>query len=400
MSYSFMGFCKEASGKDMQRESKKIGADQATTRRLDKRRRSIDEIDATLLDLINKRLSQAKEIGKIKEDHRAPIRDSVRESEILERLMALNEGCLLSKTSLLQIFSDIVAASRDIQKPSVSNTRGKEVPSVYVVMGNPIAHSLSPVMHNMAFRATQSNAVYIAVEVKDISSAITGFRNLHFKGASITIPYKVSVMEYLDVIDSTALSIKAVNTIIKDNGRLVGFNTDCDGAVRALSEKTSISGKKIAIIGAGGAARAIAYGITSEKGSVTILNRSRDKGEQLARDLELNFRPLSECRHVKCDIVINTTPVGMTPYVDEMPLPADFLENDMVVMDVVYSPLKTKLLKTAENIGCVTVDGISMFVYQGAKQFELWTGLDAPLEIMKMAVTAALEQKSSKARHA
>ncbi|MGD9192291.1 MAG: chorismate mutase, partial [Desulfobacterales bacterium] len=126
-----MGFCKEASGKDMQRESKKIGADQATTRRLDKRRRSIDEIDATLLDLINKRLSQAKEIGKIKEDHRAPIRDNVRESEILERLLALNEGCLLSKTSLLQIFSDIVAASRDIQKPSVSNTRGKEVPSVY-----------------------------------------------------------------------------------------------------------------------------------------------------------------------------------------------------------------------------------------------------------------------------
>jgi len=378
----------------MQAESKNIGVHQATVSRLDKHRRSIDEIDAALLDLINKRLSQAKEIGKIKENHRAPIRDNVRESEILERLMAINEGCLLSKTSLLQIFSDIVAASRDIQEPAASHPLGKEVPCVYVVMGSPIAHSLSPIMHNMAFRATQFNGVYIALEVKDISSAMTGLRNLHFKGASITIPHKVSVVEYLDDIDSTALNIKAVNTIIENNGRLVGFNTDCDGAVRALSEKTSISGKKIAIIGAGGAARAIAYGIKSEKGSVTILNRSRDKGEQLARDLELNFRPLSECRHVKCEVVINATPVGMTPYVDDMPVPGDFLKKDMVVMDAVYSPLKTRLLKTAENIGCVTVDGISMFVFQGAKQFELWTGLDAPLEIMKMAVITAIEQKS------
>jgi len=378
----------------MQREYKKIGVNHATGAHLDKYRRMIDEIDATLLDLINKRLSQAKEIGKIKEKHRAPILDDARESEMLKRLINLNEGSLMRNTSLLQIFSDIVAASRDIQEPSAFHPCGKEVPRVYVVMGSPIAHSLSPIMHNMAFRATRSNGVYIALDVKDISRAMAGFRNLHFKGASITIPHKVPVMKYLDDVDATAARIKAVNTIIEDNGRLVGFNTDCDGAVGALSEKISISGKKVAIIGAGGAARAIAYGIASKKGSVTILNRTRHKGEQLARDLELDFRPLAECRHVKCDVVINATPVGMTPHVHDAPVPEDFLEKDMVVMDIVYSPLKTKLLKTAENIGCVTVDGISMFVYQGARQFELWTGLNAPLEIMKMAVIAALEQKS------
>jgi len=261
---------------------------------------------------------------------------------------------------------------------------------LFAVLGDPVSHSLSPVMHNRALSDVGYNGVYLAFRVKDIGEAVSGIKALDIKGASITIPHKVSVIPFLDELDDTAEKIGAVNTIINRQGVLTGYNSDCLGAVKAISEKTAIKDKDAVIIGAGGAARAIGFGIISEGGRVTVLNRTVGKGEKLARDLGSEFQHISNLKKTKCQILINTTPVGMIPDTDAMPVKSDDLEKSMVVMDIIYNPLKTRLIKEAENIGCMTIDGISMFVYQGAFQFELWTGKKAPVEVMKKAVLNAL----------
>ncbi len=264
--------------------------------------------------------------------------------------------------------------------------------SLYAVLGDPVSHSLSPVMHNSAFSRTGYNGVYLAFNVKgqDLASAINGIKALGIKGASITIPHKVEVMKYLDNIDEKAAKIGAVNTIVNRDGKLFGYNTDCLGATNALLEKTGIKDKDVVILGSGGAARAIGFGIVSEGGRLTILGVLKDEGENLANDLGVNYYHPSELRNIDCRILINATPVGMTPNTEAMPVQKQDLNKDMVVMDIVYNPIKTRLLKKAENLGCITVDGASMFVYQGAAQFGMWTGEKAPVDIMRMTVLNAL----------
>jgi len=262
--------------------------------------------------------------------------------------------------------------------------------SVYAVFGDPVSHSLSPVMHNRAFESTGYKGVYLAFGVKNIKNALISVITLGIKGASITIPHKIKVMKYIDEADDAALKIGAVNTLINNNGIIKGYNSDGIGAVKALSEKTGIRNKNVAIIGAGGAARAIGFCIKKEGGRLTVINRSKNKGERLAGDLSADFRPLNDIGKVKYDILINTTPVGMTPHTDVMPIEKKYLEKGMVVMDIVYNPLKTRLLAEAKMAGCITIDGVSMFVHQGAFQFELWTGIKAPVDVMKNAVMNAL----------
>jgi shikimate dehydrogenase len=266
--------------------------------------------------------------------------------------------------------------------------------SLYAVLGDPVSHSLSPVMHNSAFSHIRYNGVYLAFNVKsgDLASAISGIKALGIKGASITIPHKVAVMEFLDEVDEKALKIGAVNTIVNRDGKLFGYNTDCLGATDALLEKTGIKDKDVVILGSGGAARAIGFGIVSEGGRLTISGVLKDEGENLAKDLGVDYYHLSEFRNIDCRILINATPVGMTPYTEAMPIQSEDLNKDMVVMDIVYNPIKTRLLKKAEDIGCITVDGASMFVYQGAAQFEMWTGKKAPVDIMRSTVLNVLEK--------
>lgn len=261
---------------------------------------------------------------------------------------------------------------------------------LFAVLGDPVSHSLGPLMHNTAFSELGYNGVYLAFRVKDIGKAVVGIKALGIKGASITIPHKVSVMDFLDELDDTAKKIGAVNTIINRKGVLTGYNSDGLGVVKALIEKTTIKDKHVVILGAGGAARAIGFAIISEGGRVTVINRTPFKGEELARDLGADFQPLSKLSKTACHILINTTPVGMMPDIDAMPVRKQDLDKTMVVMDVVYNPLKTRLLRAAENIGCQTIDGVSMFVYQGAFQLELWTGMKAPVDVMKKAVLIAL----------
>ncbi|MGD9305361.1 MAG: shikimate dehydrogenase [Desulfobacterales bacterium] len=362
------------------------------TRDLERHRREIDQIDEKLLDLISSRFSIVKEIGKIKDHANAAVIDTARESHVIQRLFSLNRDGLLPQKALFQIFTAIISASRSIQQAGLQQASEMKPPSIFTVIGNPISHSLSPTMHNSAFSAVGYHGLYLPLELDDIGLAVSGLKALRFSGASITIPHKVAVMEFLDEIDEMALEIKAVNTIANLNGRLKGYNTDFTGAIRALSTKTDIKDRDVTVIGAGGAARAIGFGVKSEGGRLTIVNRSKEKGEKLAGALDAAFIPLSDLTQLDCDILINTTAVGMAPHIDSMPVPKEVLDKHMVVMDIVYNPLKTRLLKEAEHIGCSTIDGVCMFIYQGAGQFELWTKLKAPVDIMKLAVLAALDE--------
>jgi shikimate dehydrogenase len=266
--------------------------------------------------------------------------------------------------------------------------------SLFGIIGNPVAHSLSPIMQNQAFAALNYDAVYLAFEVVDPSSAVAGIKALNIRGVSVTIPHKIDVMKYLDKIDETAAKIGAVNTIVNRSGILTGYNTDCEGCMAALRTQTTIQGKSIALIGAGGAARAIGFGLVIAGGRVTILNRSRASGEQLASDLKTDFLPLNKWEPNCYDILINATPIGMYPEMNASPIPEKDLSKNLVVMDIVYNPLKTRLLREAEAKKCRTISGVSMFVFQGAYQFELWTGKRAPVELMEDTVLQALKQES------
>ena len=258
--------------------------------------------------------------------------------------------------------------------------------ALYCVLGNPISHSLSPAMHNRAFAHRNRDAVYLAFQVTDLKAAIAGIRALGIRGASITLPHKTAVMPLLDEVDPAAAAIGAVNTIVNRAGKLVGKNSDSCGAMDALQTQTSITEKAVLIVGAGGAARAVGFGIRKLGGQIAVTNRSTPAGEELAADLGGTFLPMGELAAATFDILINTTPVGMHPQTDACPVPLDILRPELVVMDIIYNPLETRLLAAASRAGCKTVDGLTMFVNQGARQFEWWTGEQAPVEIMRQAV--------------
>ncbi|MDJ0814690.1 MAG: shikimate dehydrogenase [Desulfobacterales bacterium] len=350
-------------------------------------RAEIDDIDNQILDLLGRRVTAAKTIGSIKRRAGTIVVDKQREGEIYRRLLSSNQKALKAGP-LHQIYRSIISAGRSVQK----SASGSGEPAVYSVFGDPVGHSLSPVMHNSALARAGLDGYYLAFRVKDIAAAVSGIRGLGIRGASITIPHKIRIMDYLDQIDPLAVAIGAVNTVVNDRGTLHGYNTDCFGAVQALSEKTPIKDQDVAIVGAGGGARAAGFGIKQEGGRLTIINRSRERGEKLASDLNCAFKPLEEVDRLPYKIIINATSVGMTPRDDSRPLNTDMLGKDTVVMDMVYNPLQTRFLAEAGQIGCTTVDGAAMFVHQGAVQFELWTGEKAPVDVMYRVVLEELSQ--------
>jgi shikimate dehydrogenase len=263
---------------------------------------------------------------------------------------------------------------------------------LYGVLGYPVAHSLSPLIQNSAFSAKGVNAVYLAFETKDITGCLEGMRSLDIKGMSVTIPYKSSVLPLLDEIDVLAEKIGAANTIVNDNGRLIGYNTDAVGALRALEEKIDLQDKTGLIIGAGGAARAIGFILKENGVSISIVNRSEERGKDLAHALDCPFVPLENIKSEEADILVQTTSVGMHPHNDQCIVPESVLKKEMAVMDVIYNPIETRLLKMAGEKGCLTINGLGMFVQQGAEQFRLWTGLEPPIIIMTRVAIQALQQ--------
>ncbi len=262
---------------------------------------------------------------------------------------------------------------------------------IYGVIGYPLGHTLSPVMHNAAFKVHGLNAVYLSFETRDLSGALAGMRALGIRGMSVTIPHKTAVIPMLDEVDDLAKKIGAVNTIINQEGRLLGTNTDALGAFRALKEKTQLTGKTGLIVGAGGASRAIGFLLKEQGVRLTLANRSREKGEALADSLDCPFLPLKEISKVESDLLVQTTPVGMVPHEDQCLLGPESLKKGMIVMDVIYNPLETRLIRMARDQGCTPINGLTMFIHQGAEQFRQWTGLHPPLSDMTEAAKAGLK---------
>ena len=275
--------------------------------------------------------------------------------------------------------------------------------SLYAIIGNPIEHSLSPVMQNAAFEAVGLDAVYLALRVEPagLHRAIEGFRAINLSGFNVTIPHKVAIMKYLDELDSSAATIGATNTVVNRNGKLTGYNTDGTGALAALREAgVNLQGRRILLLGAGGAARALAFSFAKTAERITILNRTSSKAESLAEDLrqatgatvvhgKLDPSTLDE-EVASTDLLVNATSVGMHPRSEETPVDVRFLRPDMVVFDIVYSPLETRLLREAREVGAKGVDGLAMLVHQGVQAFELWTGKRAPTSTMTKALRAVL----------
>ncbi|HEX7057777.1 MAG TPA: shikimate dehydrogenase [Bacilli bacterium] len=274
---------------------------------------------------------------------------------------------------------------------------------MYGVFGDPVRHSKSPVMMNAAFREMGINAAYAAFQVApaQLAAAVNAVRALKFGGVNVTIPHKVAIMNYLDEIDDSAQTAGAVNTVVNRDGRLIGFNTDGIGYVRSLLAETNagleLHSKTILLIGAGGAARGVAFALAHERPKrIIIANRTREKAAQLAAEVGriapcdgIGLTDLADINRV--DIAINTTSVGMSPHVDDLPAdPALFCGPGSIVSDLVYNPLETKWLRAAKELGAVQHFGLGMFIYQGACALEHWTGRQAPVDTMRAAVVRSL----------
>jgi shikimate dehydrogenase len=276
---------------------------------------------------------------------------------------------------------------------------------VCAIFGDPVEHSISPTMHNAAFKELELDLVYVAFTItrSELKEAISGAKIFGFKGLNVTMPHKNTVIKYLDETNSTAESIGAVNTILNNNGRLLGFNTDGVGAMKALKENgMSFEGKKLLLLGAGGAGKAIAFQAAQEVKELVNINRTAEKAEKLAKTLHEKFSKKVRGRAYSSevlkeemkdtDILINATSVGMHPHVNKSLVPMSLLKPDLCVMDIIYNPLKTKLLKDAEAAGAKVVSGLDMLIFQGAASFEIWTNQPAPVEVMRRAALNRLTE--------
>lgn len=276
---------------------------------------------------------------------------------------------------------------------------------VFGVFGDPIAHSLSPAMHNAAFSALGMDCIYHAFRVKPekLEKAILGAEAMGFGGLNLTVPLKEAALK-LECIkpDRLAERIGAVNTIVfKENEKIKGYNTDGSGAKKALQESAvEMRGSKVVLAGAGGAARAIAFQLAADGAEITIINRTEARAIELAKEIsaaafpgKAEGRGLSGLKAMlqDADVLINTTTLGMHPNTETTIATAEELHSDLTVFDIVYNPLETRLLKEAKASGAKTVSGVSMLVYQGAEAFRLWTGIEPPVELMKKTVLEAFK---------
>ena len=279
---------------------------------------------------------------------------------------------------------------------------------ICALIGDPVEHTMSPVMHNAAYKKLGLDYIYIPFRVapEQLAAAVDGLRALNVKGFNVTIPHKVSIIPMLDGLDPLAEKIGAVNTVVNNDGELRGYNTDAEGFLRALLERgVEPGGKNVVVLGAGGASRAIIYVLAGKNAALTILNRqleldwAEDIAELIREDFGKVVRVLELCEEYlaealeKADILVNATSVGMSPAVDESPVPAGLLKDSLIVFDVVYNPMMTRLLREAREAGARTIGGIDMLAWQGALAFEKWTGQAAPLDLMRKEAMKMLERR-------
>lgn len=272
---------------------------------------------------------------------------------------------------------------------------------ICMIIGDPVEHSLSPAMHNKTYEALgiDDEFVYVGsrVRIEDVKYVVTAVKAMGIRGLTCTMPHKVEVMKYLDkqYIDPIALKIGAVNTVVNDNGILKGYNTDWFGVLAPLEKLIELKGKSVAILGAGGVARAMAYAVSSRGAFFTVFNRTPEKAEELSRDFGGQARSYKDIAEVKdMDVILNATPLGMHPQENAIPLPKQYISKKQIVLDAIYDPFETRLLREAREQGAKVIHGMEMLLHQGAAQFELYTGRKAPVEEMREAMKKELRNES------
>jgi shikimate dehydrogenase len=254
--------------------------------------------------------------------------------------------------------------------------------SLYCVIGNPIKHSKSPLIHNYIFRKLNIDAVYLAFEIKDLKAFFTFVRDTNVKGISITIPHKVESIKYIDEVEPIIEKIKAINTVKNKNGKLIGYNTDIVGVIKAFETNgtKSLKGKTSLILGSGGVARAVIWALV-EMGteSITIAGRTPEKLEELKNEVIPHFKnieaiSLSKVSEIikNTDVIANCTPIGMIPNTEESPIDTNLINENHIVFDTVYTPKETKLIKDSKQVGAKTILGIDMFIFQALEQDKIW----------------------------
>lgn len=248
-------------------------------------------------------------------------------------------------------------------------------------------------MHNAAFEHLELPYVYVSFEPDDLEHAVQSVRNLGFRGMGVTMPYKLDVMKYLDELDSSASEIGAVNTIVNNNGLLRGYNTDYLGAILALEEKTELKDKKVALIGAGGAGKAVAWGLKKHTDKISIYNIYEDEGREAAERFGVDYagKPELLTSETEYDILINATSVGFKS--DATIMTRDKFRPGSIVLDAVFIPIETTFVKEARAAGCQAIEGYKMLIHQACGQFKLYTGQEAPFEVMKNAMVKYIENK-------
>ena len=264
---------------------------------------------------------------------------------------------------------------------------------LYALFGNPVEHSLSPVMHNAAYQAMGLAAKYLPFQVSNAEEALRRIRDMEICGASVTLPFKTAMMAHLDEVDEDSRVIGAVNTVRVQEGKIWGTNTDWIGFNRSLKQHLDMGGKTFAVMGSSGAARAAIFGIKKEGGNPLVLYRNPETGNALARDFDCPCRPLSDLGDTEAHCLINATPVGMAPDAASTLARKVDLARFEWVMDMVYNPLETVLLKEAQAAGCGVITGLPMLVFQGAEQIRIWTGMEPPVEWMAKVAEAELVRR-------
>jgi 3-dehydroquinate dehydratase / shikimate dehydrogenase len=265
---------------------------------------------------------------------------------------------------------------------------------VYGVAGDPVEHSLSPVMMNAAFRRETVNAVYLALHAKSLKDLLACVRDIPLRGLSVTMPYKEDILEALENSDPLTRQIGACNTVVRSlDGKLYGFNTDVAGIVAPLEQRLALAGARILLVGAGGAGRAAAFGLKAKGAEVLIANRTPEKAQKLARQSKAKYIKRADVAKQSFDVIINATPVGMNNG-KQTPLEEKEL-NTKYLFDLVYVPAETRLIKMARARNIQVIPGLEMFVQQGAHQFEIWTGKPAPTAEMAYVVAKALERSAA-----
>jgi 3-dehydroquinate dehydratase/shikimate dehydrogenase len=332
-------------------------------------------------------------------DQRAMIGVSMGEQGIISRALAVRAGSAFTFGAANP--GEETAPGMIAARTLIDTYRIEQVDAatrVYGVVGDPVGHSLSPAMMNAAFRRENLNAVYLALHAKTIGDLMQCVRDIPIHGMSVTMPYKTEILKYLDKTDPVTQKIGACNTVIRGgDAKLYGFNTDVAGVLRPLEQRMAITGSKFLVLGAGGAARAAVFGLKERGAEVYVLNRTAAAAQKLAKQAKAKAVQKSQLAKLTFDAIINATPVGMKGE-QEKPMISEKEMNTRYAFEMVYSPAETNFTKMARSKGIHVIPGIEMFVHQGARQFEIWTGKPAPVDEMQRVVQHALDLRALAAR--